>query len=202
MSELTEKSRKAQMEMLPEGPLRDATIDLYDKVEALNSDQRSLLLGLTVQAVQNGLRDILTEGSVTPRQRATIVLLDALVGSALYTSALDREAEGRTTLEDSKVSDVFDAVHNAVREAAGANISPEKRAKIEAAAAELQRRIQAGEDPDKVIAEVAKDAGVDFHVEREDGTPVGSSVPQAQAGPQGQVRTYEDEDKLHTGQYL
>lgn len=213
MTEYSQKARTAQVEILPEGPLRENVLALYDQIEALNADQRSLMVSLVLQSVTTGLRSLREELEVTPGANATFVMMEGLLGAAEYGSALEREAAGFTSTGDGKVTDVFDSVREVIKEAVGGHLSPEKRAKIEETAKRVQARIKAGEDPEKVVREEAEASGITLEVVLEkDGAPdqtYGSGqetrevAGSHQAGGQASAqRVYKDEHNLHTGQYL
>jgi hypothetical protein len=207
MTEFSEKSRAAQIKELPEGPLRDNVLALYDQIEALSTDQRSLMIALVLQSVEQGLRHLRDEVEVTPAANATLMVLGGIVAAAEYGISLEREAAGFTSTGDGKVTDVFETTQNVVRETVGANIPPEKRAKIEAVTRRIQERIKAGDDPETVVREEAEGSGIDFEVILE---PKGHNHDESrevagshQAGGQPSAqRTYKDEHNLHTGQYL
>ena len=133
-----------------------ATLALYDAVDALSPEQRSLL----VMECSVKIKSAVTTLAKDPENGIAIAMgthvLIALVG---YVTALGREAEGYTSTGDRKVDAVIESVHDCVTANVLSLMDPDTREKAVAAKAALDARIEAGEDPQAVYDELVGASG-------------------------------------------
>ena len=155
MTSIAEQARKAQAEHFEEnggdlGALREPTMALYESVDALDADTRSLLTVSALARISDGLRELVTEDSRSHRM-ALVQGLIAFVGIAGYATALNREQAGLTATGDSRVNDVFDKVRELVTASMAAHLPPEVESTVNAMMKRVTARIDNGEDPETAL---------------------------------------------------
>lgn len=147
-----ERARKAQEahfaghDEVDSTEVASATEALYDKIDALSPEKKSLL----ITSCLGDLQRILSGADLGSVQG---MLSTALIGVAGYANESSREAEGWTSTGDIAVDEVLDSVQELLSLSVKAQIGPERLAVMDAAAARVKARVAAGEDFATVVAE-------------------------------------------------
>ena len=157
VSEDVRAAQRKQFEQdgLPESAA-ESTFALYDQLDALSSDQRSLVVDHALAMAQNIGQELITVAD--ENQRLLLHTgLHALIAVAGYCNSIAREESNWTSLSDKKVADVLDAVRDLIRETATSALPEDQQELIAAVAPSIKQRVAAGEDYETVaMDEVAK----------------------------------------------
>lgn len=136
--------------------LGDSTYALYDQLDALTPDQRSLVVDNALALVQNIGAELIT--TTDDNQRLLLhTSLHALVAVAGYCNNVAREDAGWTSVSDTKVNAALDAIRNLIRETVTAQMPEDMQQMVAAVSEPIKQRVAAGEPYEEVAAdEVAK----------------------------------------------
>lgn len=143
-----DEARAAQaafLEASGDAELTKLTFDLYDSVDNLDDNQRSLLVSVFLSKVHDFL--LSAEGAMAG-------YATSLVAIAGYANQINYEAAGNTATGDRAVDAVTEKVQATLRQAALSGLSDEDKARAQAIGEEIRARVEAGEDPVAVHEDV------------------------------------------------
>lgn len=146
-------AREAQAAHLGEGhdDLVSATEALYDSVDSLTEDQRTLLVYEALRRLSGFMESIAT--SENPGQRAGFGAVAHAIGAlAAYAVQSVREERGFTSTGDAKVNEALDGVRHLLGMFAESQMSPEQRALSEKIRVKVAERVSAGETFEAAMA--------------------------------------------------
>ena len=132
---LDENSKAAQL-----------TVSIYDQIDALDRDGRDLLVTGCLSRVARGLH------SFDPEDPMSSGVLRTLVAVAGYAIERNREDQEQFATGDRRTERIFETTRDAVKEVIRAQ-APEAMQLAEDSAQAVQRRVEAGEDPNTVFEE-------------------------------------------------
>lgn len=150
MTSTFDQAREAQEQALADSPEFAArTKALYGAIEALDWDQRLLLVSQALRMAHGLLEDVHDSQGAGP-------LSNGLIALAGLANQGIREESGSTTTADSKVDAVLDEYRSICRDMALSAIPPEERAQAEQFAAEMKELVQGGLPFEKALDVLAQ----------------------------------------------
>lgn len=152
MTSVTQKAREAQFSQFSDDDVEGKRLvsAIYDGVDAMDDNQKTLLIRNALSLAHNA---VVQAANGDPASAAfSAMTTGGLLAIAGYANETIREAAGQTSTGDVAVEDVIDNFRLLVRTMAESQMTDEQKATAE----DARRRIEAGEDPQKVLADVMR----------------------------------------------
>lgn len=166
MESITQRARAEQQKHFEEHPemangeVAAITARLYDGVDAMSADQRSLL----AREVLGRLHSLVfAMAEQFPQTSGIAQVASALTGIGGYAVESQREKDGLTSTSDRAVEAVLDDVRELLRASAVAQWGGDPD-QMNAITEKVQQRVAAGESFDAVVADEMNKAGLGEHV--------------------------------------
>lgn len=162
MSTIQERARDAQIKALGahggNDALLQATKDLYDKVDALSLEQKTLLVREALVKA-SGLLEAIKDAPSREVRNAYGALGHAVLAVAGYAIEDYRENLDFNVTGDRRVDAVIDGVKDLLHQFAASTMSEEENALADTIRDAVAARVEAGEDFETVMAEEIKKHG-------------------------------------------
>lgn len=163
MTNTAERARREQEEHFNAHPsmaneeVRRITVELYDSIDALNVDQKSLL-GRECLGRLHSLMFQVAEAS--PAASGAAQVGTALVGVGGYAIETAREQAGFTATGDAKVDRIMQLVRDLLAESAKAMMPKEQAAKMDGVKDRVLDRVQRGEGFEEAMDDELRKVGI------------------------------------------
>lgn len=162
MSTIQERAREAQQKVLSANGSSDtllvATQDLYDKVDALTPEQKTLLVREALVKASS-LMEAVAEAPAREVRAAYGALGHAVLAIAGYAIEDYREGLDFNVTGDRRVDTILEGVKDLMHQFAESSMSAEENDLAEEIKSSVRERVEAGEDFHAVMAdEIAKHA--------------------------------------------
>jgi hypothetical protein len=180
MTSIREQAREQQTEHFGEAgdlaseALQAQTLALSDAIDALSTEQRTLLIGSCAAKLGAIVRNSLDGPSSMAGS--------CLVGVMNYANETAREDAGYTSTGDRAVDNILVQMHEMVAAQMAAIVGEDRMAEMDAAAARVKERVAAGEDFDTAAADEASKLGFDLDPETGQVRPAKVEAPAASTG--------------------
>lgn len=155
MSTIQERAREAQAHVLGASgndALLQATKDLYDKVDALSPEQKTLLVREALVKA-SGLMEAVKDAPSREVRGAYGALGHAVLAIAGYAIENYREGLDFQVTGDRRVDTIIDGVKDLMHQFAASTMSEEENALADTIREAVAARVEAGEDFETVMAE-------------------------------------------------
>jgi len=161
MSEHTPETDPDEYDPDTSPAVRKAMDAVWDHVEALNTDQGSLLIEECLYRICLGIEALAEKHGGSP----DIAAMGTLAQVAGRVVALERGKAGFKDRQDAKVSMTFRLIHNLMETYITDSMPEEVQQKVKSFEAAVQARMQAGEgDIETVVAEEAAKVGLEHQI--------------------------------------
>lgn len=156
---IKDRAREAQAARLGDDEaLIEATQALYDSVDSLTTDQKTLLVREALHKV-SGLIDLMGRAPSAGALAGYAAVGHAITALAGYAIEEFREGEGFTSTGDVKVTKAIDGVKHLLGLYAESQMTPEQRALSQKIKDAVDARVEAGEEFDAAMSDELRKHG-------------------------------------------